>query len=63
MAKPEANEAAVDISEETVNYVAEFVYDTQLQNHEIHQTIWAHSEIHLKKGLKNPVMAARVMRK
>jgi hypothetical protein len=28
--KPKANEAALEISEETVNYVAEYVYDTKL---------------------------------
>ena len=38
--KPKANEAAVEISEETVNYVAEYVYDTKLQKDEIHKTIW-----------------------
>ena len=50
--KPEAFEAAVDISEETVNYVAEYVYDTKLQKDDIHQTIWKTLRETFKEGVE-----------
>ena len=50
MAKPEANVAAVDMSEETVNHVAEYVFDTKL--HEMQQPIQDTLRDKIKEGVE-----------
>ena len=38
--------------EKVVNYVGEYIYDTKLQNDEIHKTIWKKLETNFKEGVE-----------
>ena len=44
--------ADMDFSEETINYVAEYVYDSKLQKDEIHKTIWETLRDKFKQGVE-----------